>query len=256
MRLHIQHRLCPGLSLIQLLASVAIILVLMAVLFGAMRGVSEQARASGCRNNLRQLASAGILYAGDNGGRLPDRTVWSYPPTSGPSLGPYLDLPPREGGKIVEFDTVLTCPATLASEYSSVSEYHRTYSINQYATGGDSSSGANGQTWNDQVASRGAPMVIHAVTDPSAQAFFMDGTAQPSGDGYNYSVFTAPDRLKSTPTGWRTIYIHNDSINVVFLDGHVETLERTRAELEFVGPTNPGGSTYSPRVKKFWGAQH
>ncbi len=244
-----------GLSLVQLLASMSITLILLTILITAVGRVREQAQTSNCRSNLRQLAAAGILYANDNNGGLPDRSAWTYPPPNPYSLASYLALPARDGGMPVKQDTVLTCPTIQSSAYASVSEYHRSYSINQYATGGDNSSGANAATWKDHVASRGSPQTLHGVREPSSQAFFMDGTGQPVEEGYNYSVFTAPDRLKSTPTGWHTIYIHSDSIHVSYLDGHVESVSRLDAEDGFVGPTNPGGSSYSPRILPFWGAQ-
>jgi prepilin-type N-terminal cleavage/methylation domain-containing protein/prepilin-type processing-associated H-X9-DG protein len=60
-----------GFTLIELLVVIAIIAVLVAMLLPALQGAKETARIVGCTNNLRQLYLATINYADDNGGQPP-----------------------------------------------------------------------------------------------------------------------------------------------------------------------------------------
>ncbi len=60
-----------GFNLIELLAVVVILAILAAVLLPALAKAREQGRSSVCRNNMRQLALAMILYSDDNSDYLP-----------------------------------------------------------------------------------------------------------------------------------------------------------------------------------------
>ncbi len=243
---------CSGLSLVQLLVAISILAVLAAILLPALVNTREAALASGCRGHLRQLAAAGILFANDNGGILPDRTAWANAEDDPKSLAPYLGLPSRTNGESIHVDTTMTCPSIQSSEYQAYWEFNRTYSINSYATGSDTGSSGSA-SWPGHVQGRDAPLTLQGVREPTKQAFFMDGTGQPHNDHWRYSVFTAPDRL-NPDAEWSTVYIHNGSIHVAFIDGHVERITLEEAKDNYIGPTNPTGGVYSPRVLPFWGA--
>ena len=69
-----------GFTLIEVMVSVAIIAILLAVMLPAMSMVRESTRRVVCASNLRQIGLALSIYADDNGGRLPFSYFADGPP--------------------------------------------------------------------------------------------------------------------------------------------------------------------------------
>jgi len=257
MALFSRHR---GFTLVESIITVAILAVVAALLFSAFGMVKRRSLDSKCVLNLRQLGMAGIQFAADNKGRLPYRSDWASATNSKTSLLPYLGFNLRKSGdpELLQ-PTVLTCPATLGSKVASDTEFYRTYSINQYATGNDS--GSNETTWKSQVEARQAPLLLSAVKYPARQAFFMDGCGKLDTENFDkpvfrYSAFQNPGRLtpyKEGSNSWTTPFLHNEKIYVVYLDGHVDSLSKKEAETTLVGDANASSSPY--RKHYFWGAE-
>src|SRR3569833_2033853 len=56
----------PGFTLIELLVVIAIIAILAAILFPVFAKAREAARATSCKSNLKQIATAWAMYTQDN----------------------------------------------------------------------------------------------------------------------------------------------------------------------------------------------
>lgn len=103
-----------GFTLIELLVTVSIVLVLAALLLPAMKGGLTKGRSAACASNLRQIAAAIQLYAGENENRLPDLDPaglngWRYQFRQIELLAPYLNAGPK-------VDAVFTCPQATAND--------------------------------------------------------------------------------------------------------------------------------------------
>lgn len=64
-----------GFTLIELLIVIGIIAVLTSLVVALMPSIKERGQRGASLNNLRQISSAVFLYAGENDGRLPNRSI-------------------------------------------------------------------------------------------------------------------------------------------------------------------------------------
>ncbi len=244
-----------GFSVLELTVVALLVATLLCLLLPTFSRLNQKSMSSKCQSHLRNLASAAILSSIDRNGALPDRADWKSTTLAQKSILPYLGMPLRTTTQPAsDAASPLTCPAAQSSPFRTDSELQVTYSINQYATGGDSNT-----TWETQVRDRGTPLRLPNVKNPAQQAFFMDGTMQTDGYGARYSSFQDPSRLtiREDPqeAGWKTPFLHQNAIHVVFLDGHLEPVSRKRAEDELIGAANPSTGQSSPRVHPFWGTE-
>jgi prepilin-type N-terminal cleavage/methylation domain-containing protein/prepilin-type processing-associated H-X9-DG protein len=188
-----------GFTLIEMLVTVAIIALLAAVLFSAVRSGIAAAKAAGCVSNLRQNYVAFTAYAQDNAGDLPlnsDPSVPGNNPWWMSYIAPYLGEPtwqtPYVGGK------TLKCPA-----YPTTPQW-QTYTINSYL----------------YSASTGIRKIIQARRATETILLY---------DGYDGGVFGDYSGVR-----WNS---HPGGANFLLLDGSVSTFSQQSEA--FTNPTGP-----------------
>ncbi|MDR1282682.1 MAG: DUF1559 domain-containing protein [Opitutaceae bacterium] len=106
--MHSSNRIPAAFTLIELLTVIAIIGILAAIILPTVGKVRESAKTAQCASNLRQIAAAAQLYAGDNRDFLvptySEKNDGSGMVTYRVHLAPYLGAPVRQG-------TILVCPS-------------------------------------------------------------------------------------------------------------------------------------------------
>jgi prepilin-type N-terminal cleavage/methylation domain-containing protein len=74
-------------TLVELLVVIGIIALLISILLPALNGARQAAITTKCLNNMRQIALASVMYAGENKGKLPER-YYFYQNTSATAPAP------------------------------------------------------------------------------------------------------------------------------------------------------------------------
>lgn len=244
-----------GFSLLEAIVAVSVIGVVLAILLPTLQSVRGNADNLRCIANLRQLGNAGLLFTMEHNGFLPDAGRWfSRTANDKFSLLPYLGMPP--GRRTVFEPSPLLCPSAHASRYrsSDVAGWCRTYGLNLYAMGShDQKPDIFAKTLASQI-----PVRFQSIPDPAQMALFMDGSLTGTdsaedqggtnvyGGTQNYTTIFPPLTARGSASR-RTPYIHNDSINVFFMDGAVRSISRHHGEAVL------GGAAGAQR-HPFWGA--
>jgi prepilin-type N-terminal cleavage/methylation domain-containing protein/prepilin-type processing-associated H-X9-DG protein len=221
-----------GFTLVELLVVISIIAALAALLLPALAKSKEQARATLCRSNMRQLSAASFLYLEDNdfffpwpgepdSNREPD-WVWGGESTanlSNPSAWGSPDFGFRaEAGSIYSY--VTSMPRV------SPTDYNKSKMTNSYPIYRCPSTGKLGESlrvnftmngWmNPLVAGNGEKGVMQtAVVNPVEKVLFAN-----SDPSIMRSASLDPTLL-NTPG---VFVSHNGRVNIAFIDGHLDSL--------------------------------
>ncbi len=207
-------------TLIELLVVISIIALLMAILMPALSRVKEQARAAVCLNNLHQIGLASKMYADENKGRVAvddgtfdpfwQELLWEY----------YSNI------------KLLRCPSA-AKPFSNKEgigdKYHAwlgdygdplglvigSYGINLF-TSENTSGGRGDKLWKTTNIRKAAyvPVFTDSIADEDSPN---PSDEPPRYDGEPYEGGTNRNEIKD-----RCINRHNEAINVVFADWHVD----------------------------------
>jgi len=222
----IQHNQFPqkaprnaGFSVIELLIAITIISVLMAFVFPVLQHARERGRQIQCLNNMRQIGVALRLYQNDHKGKYPQGAVdathnWQNA-LADPALGGFYmpaGMLGTDGSGKPKFKTSLLCPTMVKrSDFLAYGEYWG-YSLNMPRV--DISYNAGGAPWN-MIQYQGSDL-DEIYPESSQAAVLTDGNFNQFWDG-DWDAFTSTAWYI-----WAVIPIHNDGVNVLFLDGHVD----------------------------------
>lgn len=194
--MHGDSRKQRGFSLIELLTVMAIIAVLASLMLPVLGRARETATSMACANTVRHLATASLLAAEDNEGRLP--TDFEGPAIVGfhYQILPYL----RESAQEEGVAAVFGCPAVRDSRQDP--EWHLgmryNYAVNQSLPGSQ----------------------VSEISMPAQRVMFVDSPA--TVDARATGAFSAEPQT----------YRHRGTVNAAYMDGHMGTVTSAEARAQ------------------------
>jgi len=222
-------------TLVELLAVIAIIGVLAAILFPVYGSVKRATNTSTCLSNLRQIGTATLLYCSEHKGNFPRAA--SFPPDTLVGSVPWNRLIYPYVGLSSESDSspIFKCPADPHDDEIALGGVqHRTRS---YSFNGAKDLSTSGIGLSQSIAVNGTHVFpvrkLSDVTAPSKTIMVSEWWTNKTG--------ALVDNWQDTPSlglivgGWGNLnqvpissegsgFYHGDKYNVVFVDGHVQSV--------------------------------
>ncbi len=246
-KLHFMERgeNCRRFTMIELLVVISIITILASMLLPALKQAREAGNRAACSSNFRQIGTAICEYGSDNDGHVmpykivytnatdvgywvgritPDDSVSGYN-TDLALTAPYLKMPKY---KKYAGDTVFSCPSMpveyfIDSNLGSASSVYNSYGLNRGVSCERHEDGSwegftshNGRGWKFSQLRHPTRTVQAGETDCGACSFFIHGR--------NYSD--------------KWMMHHNNTMNVLFTDGHVQNITNSDWMNGIISPGN------------------
>jgi prepilin-type processing-associated H-X9-DG protein len=226
-----------------MLVVIVIIGILAALIMPALGRTRESARSARCKNNLKNLHTAAMNYAYENNKALPPSTTWCTGFTSptywwGPMA--YTNIP---RGALWNFTgqnrKVYLCPTFARPEYCGARGPNPAMPSSGGALGSAAnpvvrSYGMNSQLGNAQVGSREASRIFLFADQSHTNRYgglqisqWSMRSYDPASPANNETYWNgAMDAFTNSSFVSREVFgvHHGGKANVIFLDGHVETL--------------------------------
>jgi prepilin-type processing-associated H-X9-DG protein/prepilin-type N-terminal cleavage/methylation domain-containing protein len=195
-------------TLIELLVVIAIIAILAAMLLPALSKAMEVAKKSKCSSNLKNCGTALHMYTNDyDDYYTPYLNPQSY-------LMPYLPGSKYENVKNSNDAGVFFCPSDKYREINKPTQCGKSYANNYYI------GNPNGEAWSEKIT---------LCKKPSSVLYFSAGYRPEAYDvrltGSQWPLVTASGH---SPADTYLELRHNNSANILFIDGHVDNYVYSR----------------------------
>jgi prepilin-type N-terminal cleavage/methylation domain-containing protein/prepilin-type processing-associated H-X9-DG protein len=237
-------------TLVELLVVIVIVVVLAAIAFPMIGSVQNNARRTASASNLRQWASALLLFVAENNQGIPyegaqDQPTWSNVGSSANvnswfnALPPYAnELPLREmntpakRATVIDGKSIFSSPGAALSATVNNVRPQFSYMMNSqiYAS-----------TNNTTAPSNSGALLIRMNLIPSpSKTIFMTETRVSEKDGPPGTSSAANQLARAIGRNNNISYRYGGRTNIIFLDGHLETVPSTVLFNNGLDPQIPG----------------